>query len=92
MYRFIAVTAVVLVLLGILIYAGGWMNFHQDERKAVIEIQTGEMKDAADNAVEKGRELIHEAAKTVESSTSETAKQPETETAKQPDEVEVTRR
>ena len=76
MYRFIAILAVLLVLIGAVIYAAGWMNFQHDERKAVIEIQTGEMKEAADNAVEKGRELIHHAAEKVESSTSESPRQP----------------
>ena len=66
MYRFIAVVAILSVLAAMLLYAGGWLNLHQDERKAVIEIQTGELKDAADNAVEKGRDLIHDAAKNVE--------------------------
>jgi hypothetical protein len=76
MYRFIAILAVAFLLIGAVIFAAGWMNFHHDERKAVIEIQTGEMKEAADNAVEKGRELIHHAAEKVETSTSDSPRQP----------------
>jgi hypothetical protein len=87
MARVIATISVVLVLILVAIYAAGWMNVRQDEQKATIEIQTGEMKEAAEKAADKGRELIHEATKAVESATSpsETAPQTEAPDAEAPD-------
>ena len=62
MMRFIAVVAILLVLILAGIYAAGWMTFQSNDNSATIEIKTGEMEQAAEDAgrVEAGHaEPIH---------------------------------
>jgi hypothetical protein len=65
MQRFLAVVAVVLVLLFAGLYAAGWMTFQSDEKKATVEIKTGEIKSAAEDASQKAQKIVEDAAKTV---------------------------
>ena len=65
MQRFLAVVAVVLVLVVALLYAAGWMTFQSDEKKATVEIKTGEIQSAAKIAGEKAKKIVEDAAKTI---------------------------
>ena len=50
-----------LILAGTLIgYAAGWINFKHETQKTTIEIETSEIKEAAKEAVESGKEFIEE--------------------------------
>jgi hypothetical protein len=68
MMRFIAVLAIVIAIVLGIIYAAGWMTVQSDSDSATIEIQTGEIKEAAQKAVDKGQELIDDAARSVNES------------------------
>jgi hypothetical protein len=65
MARFIAVVAILLVLVLAGIYAAGWMTFESNDTRATIEIKTGEIKDAAENAGEKAKKIVEDAAETI---------------------------
>jgi|GEM_PF-6976992 len=65
MQRFLAVVAVVLVLLFAGLYAAGWMTFQADEKKATVEIKTAEIKSAAEDAGQKAQKIVEDATKTV---------------------------
>ncbi|MBI2481825.1 MAG: hypothetical protein HYV60_25215, partial [Planctomycetia bacterium] len=41
---------------GVIGYASGWINFKQEQKKTTIEIKTSEIKDAAEEAVETGKQ------------------------------------
>lgn len=43
---------------GVIGYASGWITFKHAEQKTTIEIETGEIKDAAEHAVETGKQFI----------------------------------
>jgi len=49
-------------------YAAGWVQFQHDEQqqKATIEVETGEVKQAAEEAVGKGKELMNQASEKIE--------------------------
>jgi len=66
MMRFIAVVAILLVLILAGIYAAGWMTIDSDENKATIEIKTGEMEQAAQDAGDKARKIVEDAQRTIE--------------------------
>jgi uncharacterized protein (UPF0333 family) len=66
MMRFIAVVAILLVLILAGIYAAGWMTFDSDENKATIEIKTGEMEQAAQDAGDKARKIVEDAQRTID--------------------------
>lgn len=65
MQRFIVVVAILLVLLVAGIYAAGWLRFQADDNTATIEIKTGEIKQAAEDAGEKVEKIVEDAAKTI---------------------------
>lgn len=51
---------VIFVGAGIAAYAMGWLSFRQTDDSAIMEVQTREIKQAADKAVDKTEDLIHE--------------------------------
>ena len=65
MWRFIAVVAILLALVLGGIYAAGWMTFQADDTRATIEIKTGEIQSAAENAGEKAKKIVEDAVETV---------------------------
>ena len=65
MRRFLAVSAILFVLLVACLYAAGWMTFQADERTATIEVKTGEIKQAAEDAGEKAQKIVEDAAQTI---------------------------
>jgi uncharacterized protein HemX len=69
MQRFLAVLALIVVLALVGMYAAGWMKFQASDETTTIEIKTGEIKDAAENAVDQSRELIEDAQKEIEKQT-----------------------
>ena len=69
MQRFLAVLAVVVLLALVGMYAAGWLTFQAHDETTTIEIKTGEMKDAAEEAVGKSRELIEDARQEIEKQT-----------------------
>jgi uncharacterized protein HemX len=69
MQRFLAVLAVVVVLALVGMYAAGWLTFQARDETTTIEIKTGEMKDAAEEAVDKSRELLDDARQEIEKQT-----------------------
>ena len=73
MMRFIAVVAILLVLILAGIYAAGWMTFQSNDNTATIEIKTGEMEQAAEDAGEKARKIVEDTQKTIETPAPATA-------------------
>ena len=73
MQRFLAVLALVVVLALVGMYAAGWLTFQARDETTTIEIKTGEIKDAAEGAVDKSRELIEDARQEIEKQTSQAA-------------------
>jgi uncharacterized protein HemX len=71
--RFLAVLAVVVVLALVGMYAAGWLTFQARDETTTIEIKTGEMKDAAEDAVDKSRELLDDARQEIEKQTAPAA-------------------
>jgi len=65
MQRFIAVVAILLVLVLGGIYAAGWLTFQADENRATIEVKTGEIQAAAENAGEKAKKIVEDATETI---------------------------
>ena len=65
MNRSLAVVAVVFVVVIALSCWVGWITFHKSPEKATIEIQTQQMEQAGEKAVEKSRELVEKAADSV---------------------------
>jgi hypothetical protein len=54
-----------LLLLVVGIYAAGWLTFQSNETTATIEIKTGEIKQAVEEASEKAEKVVEDAAKTI---------------------------
>ena len=73
MQRFLAVLALVVVLALVGMYAAGWLTFQARDETTTIEIKTGEMKDAAEGAVDKSRELLEDARQEIEKQTAPAA-------------------
>jgi hypothetical protein len=69
MQRFLAVLGVVVVLALVGMYAAGWLTFEARDETTTIEIKTGEIKDAAEQAVDQSRELIDDARQEIEKQT-----------------------
>ncbi len=76
---------VLVALFAVVGYAAGWIQVRNDpqEEKATIEIETGEVKQAAQDAIGKGQELIRDAGKKIENrgGEGENAEQPPSEEA-----------
>ncbi len=51
----------VLLILGAIFYASGWVQFQSNGDTTTIEMNTGEIKEAADKAIDKSKELIDKA-------------------------------
>jgi hypothetical protein len=59
----LAIFACVLIAgIAVVGYAAGWIEFRHDteQKKATIEIEMGQVKEAAEKAVEKARDLVNE--------------------------------
>ncbi|MCI0359644.1 MAG: hypothetical protein L0211_14300 [Planctomycetaceae bacterium] len=76
MQRFLAVVAVLIVLIFAGLYAAGWMTFQSDEQKATVEIKTGEIKSAAEDAGEKAKKIVEDAAETIREPAPATSESP----------------
>jgi hypothetical protein len=54
---------VLIVAIAVVGYEAGWVTFQQDDQqeRATIEVETGKVRRAAEEAVDKGRELLQRA-------------------------------
>jgi PBP1b-binding outer membrane lipoprotein LpoB len=50
--------AILALILGVCFYAAGWLTYHQTDHTATLELQTDKVEAAAEEAVERGRELL----------------------------------
>lgn len=57
----------VLLILGGVAYASGWIQMESDSESTNVKIDTGEIKKATDKALDKGKELINDSAEKVDS-------------------------
>lgn len=62
--RLLGVLALVVLVAGAGLYFAGWLDIRGNENTATIEIKTNEIKEAAEETVESGRELVNEATAT----------------------------
>lgn len=69
MQRFLAVLAVIVALALVGMYAAGWLTFQARDETTTIEVKTGEIKDAAEEAVDQSREMIEDARKEIKKQT-----------------------
>ena len=69
MQRFLAVLALVVVLALVGMYAAGWLTFQARDETTTIEIKTGEMKDAAEGAVDQSRAFVEDARQEIQKQT-----------------------
>jgi hypothetical protein len=64
MREFLATLAVVIIVAAVAFYAFGWLKFTQTDNDATIQIETKQIRNAADEAaervVEKGSDLLRE--------------------------------
>lgn len=72
MKQLLAVIAILLLLAAVAMYAAGWLKFDREPGRATIEINTQKVEEAAEDAAKSGRELVNQAADSVEQATDET--------------------
>ena len=65
MDRFLFILIAVVIVIVAAFAAVGWISFHKSAEKATIEIETKQMQQAGERAVEKSRQLVEEAADSV---------------------------
>lgn len=58
MRSLLAALAVIAILLGVALYAAGWMTYRKNDSTTTIELKTDKIEQAAENAVRDGRELL----------------------------------
>lgn len=59
--RILGTVCILALLFGVIAYASGWIRFHSGVNTTTIEMDTGEMKESADEAIRKGKELLKKA-------------------------------
>jgi|CXWL01.1.fsa_nt_gi hypothetical protein len=60
---------------GVIGYASGWINFKHEEEKTMIEIETREIQDAAEQAVETSKQLIDKSGEKLNELTTDSAQE-----------------
>jgi hypothetical protein len=65
MDRFLFILIAVVIVIVAAFAAVGWISFHKSAEKATIDIETKQMQQAGERAVEKSRQLVEEAADSV---------------------------
>ena len=78
MSRFLAGVGIVVVVLLVIFIGVGWITFHKSPEKATVEIQTLQMQQAGERAVEGSRKLVEEAADSVKKAVHEERPEPAT--------------
>jgi hypothetical protein len=73
MKQFLAAVAILLLLIGVGMYAAGWLKFDREPGRATIEINTEKLEESAEDVAEGSRELVNQAADSVEQATNEPA-------------------
>lgn len=63
MKTLLASLALLAIILGIGLYAAGWLTVERDADRATIEIDTGAIDNATDQALEKSKQWIDETVK-----------------------------
>jgi len=61
---------IIVVLAVVAMFAVGWISFSKTDTEANISIDTQEMKEDTDKAIEKGKQLIDQAKQAVDDATS----------------------
>ena len=59
--KFLGVVFVLLLLFGAVAYSSGWVSLQTHDNNTTVEVKTGEIKEAADIAIEKGKTLLDKA-------------------------------
>jgi hypothetical protein len=67
MQRVLGTIALLMLIVGLGLYAAGWLSWDNTTERATIEIETGEIKRATEEAVEKGKEFVEESIDSVRS-------------------------
>ena len=75
---------------GVIGYASGWINFKHEEQKTTIEIETSQIKDAAEEAVETGKQLLDKTGEKVNELTTDSAQEEEITEPQDAEEAEAT--
>jgi len=86
MKRALAVIVLLAIVLAVGMYAAGWVTFERTPGRASIELNTEKMDEAAHRAAEGSREMLNEAANSVEQATDEPL---ETDEVRQPEDPPV---
>jgi hypothetical protein len=73
MKQLLAIVAILILVLGVGMYAAGWLRFDREPGRATIEINTEKIEEATEDAAERSRELVNQAADSVEQATDEPA-------------------
>jgi apolipoprotein N-acyltransferase len=58
MRSLLAALAVIVILLGVVFYAAGWMTYRKTDSTTTIELKTDKIEQAAEKAAREGRELL----------------------------------
>lgn len=67
--RFLGVIFLIVLIFGVVSYANGWLVFDNTDGSTNVEVKTDEMKQATEDAVKKGGELIEQAGDQIKQST-----------------------
>jgi hypothetical protein len=78
MTRLLGTLTLVAILAGIVFYASGWISWDRTEDRTTIEIETREIQEATEKAVEEGKRVVEDALEGVRS------EEPEQETPAEP--------
>jgi hypothetical protein len=73
MKQFLAALAILVLLIGVGMYAAGWLKFDREPGRATIEINTQKLEESAEDVAEESRELVNRAADSVEDATDDRA-------------------
>lgn len=61
--RTLGTIALLAIIVGVFCYANGWLTLQKNSATTTIELKTGQMRDAADRAIEQGKDAIENATK-----------------------------
>lgn len=61
MRNLLATLALLAIVLAVGLYAAGWLNVQRNDSSTTIELETDRIEEAAERAVEDGRDLLDDA-------------------------------
>lgn len=92
MRTFFLIACILIAAFAAVGYAAGWITFEHDKvrHEATIQIDTGEVNQAAENALERGQELIEQAGEKIQDATTGSKNTESVQPAKAPEETSAT--